>query len=145
MERVIIVFARYVCAVMVACVVSAAFFFGLMSLLFFIGVDGSGAPYASCFVLPIMGFGGVLAGSFCLERASRRFGSMFLLFLGLAYFTHWIYYLKYREGDFMGNPNFWMVQLGVLAVGGVAAVVLVFLRFSTGPVIRKKRLIGEGL
>lgn len=64
MERVIIVFARYVCAVMVACVVSAAFFFGLMSLLFFIGVDGSGAPYASCFVLPIMGFGGVLAGKF---------------------------------------------------------------------------------
>ena len=143
MTRAVILLVTYVCAVLVACVVSAAFFFGTVSMLLSLGVDGSRLPYACCVVLPVMGFCGVFSGSFCLERTSRRFGSLFLLFLGLAYFTHFVYFLKYREGDFTGHPNFWIVQFAALAVGGLVAVALVFWRFSSAEITHQKSAAGN--
>ena len=81
-------------------------------------------------VFPVMGFCGVSAGSFCLERASRRFGSIFLLILGLSYYVHWAYFIKYREGESEAHPYGWLWGLAALALGGVVDLIFVFRRSS---------------
>jgi len=128
---------------MVACFVSAAIFFPpgfvLMFLSFRFQELGVLIPYVSYALLPVMGFCGVYSGCRCLERTSRRFGSIVLLVVGLAYYVHWMLFLGYREGQNEAHPYIWVVGLVVLALGGLGAVIFVF-RQSSPP---RKKLAGE--
>lgn len=136
MSRVITTFARYAAAVIVACGTSAAIFFSVSFGFMFVSIVSRGMfdsfyQYLMFAVFPVMGFCGVFAGSFCLERASRRFGSIFLLILGLAYYVHWAYFIKYREGENEAHPYGWLWGLAALALGGVVALIFVFRRSSS--------------
>ena len=129
MSRFVILFARYIAAIITACFISAVIFFTPTFMLVFIGVD-SLIPYCLYALMPVMGFCGVYSGCFCLERTSRRFGSIALLVLGLAYYIHWMAFLGYREGKNEAHPYVWVVGLAALALGGLVAVICVFRQSS---------------
>jgi len=134
MTRFIILFARYIAAIMVACFASAVIYFPpafiLMFLSFRFEALGTFIPYFLFAVMPVMGFCGVYSGCLCLERTSRRFGSIVLLALGLAYFVHWALFIGYREGVNEAHPYGWVIGMAALALGGLAAVIFIFRRTS---------------
>jgi hypothetical protein len=75
----------------------------------------------------IVGFAGVLTGSFCLPRAHRWFGSLVLLMLGVGFASFWIittYYGRPEGGSLFG---FLFGDLP-LAIGGIIPVILNYLR-----------------
>jgi hypothetical protein len=134
MSRFVILFARYIAAICVACAVSAAVFFPASFVLMFLSFAfhslGLFIPYVQYALLPVMGFCGVYSGCLCLERTSRRFGSIVLLVLDLAYYVHWMVFLGYREGENEAYPYIWVIGLVALALGGLAAVIFIFRRTS---------------
>jgi hypothetical protein len=123
MTRFVILFARYIAAIIVACFASAVIFFPSALLLGFLGI-GSLVPYLLIFA--VMGFCGVFSGCLCLEQTSRGFGSIVLLVLGLAYYVHWMVFIHYREGESKTHPYGWVIGLAALAVGGLVAVIFAF-------------------
>lgn len=81
----------------------------------------AGAPV--WLVHPATGFIGVFAGSLCLARCSRLFGSVFFLFAGLAYY--YLCFVRIDQGfDLEGFSNRW-VRLLMLFFGGLFAVVVI--------------------
>ncbi|HEY3931516.1 MAG TPA: hypothetical protein VGM58_04020 [Verrucomicrobiae bacterium] len=138
MSRLIILFARYIAAIVVAFAVS----FALCMLQFIIllafsllGVPDSLIEHLHIImffiVAPIIGFCGVFLSSFCLDQAQRRFGSVFLLLLGLAVYIFWTSFMKYQGGDgYEAHPYFWLLGFTALALGEAIAVMLVFRRSS---------------
>ena len=86
------------------------------------------APYFADAGLVLMGFAGVAAGVTCLEKSSRRFGSIFLLAVGLAHYWYWMTFMQYREGENKEHPYFWLVGMALLTLGGLGAVFLNFRR-----------------
>ncbi|MGA2855071.1 MAG: hypothetical protein ABSE90_13195 [Verrucomicrobiota bacterium] len=79
----------------------------------------------------VAGFVGVLLGSLCLERATRRLGSIILLFLGFVFGYFSVLLIKYPVEPTDGNLDLLLWRLAALTLGGVAAVILIFLLFPT--------------
>jgi len=78
----LVLFARYVLAMVVSYFVSYAVFFGGLYFLMWAGMVG--------FVLLLIasGFSGVFVGALCLPQSGRRFGSVVMLVFGLAYYIY---------------------------------------------------------
>ncbi len=121
MLRSIIVFVRYVAAIVVAYIVSFAVFFGGAALVYVIFKNcpewmmrfAMGAQFA---LFAAVGFCGVISGTLCLEKKGRRLGSVVLSLLGLAFYA---WFTLTTEGDEPGG-NVWFpyVWLLPLAIGG---------------------------
>jgi hypothetical protein len=116
--------SRWFLAVFASCVVSLAFvvlasiFYTplLMSLLSMIPTSFAD-PVRNCFgclAFIQTGFAAVLTGTLCLEKPSRRLGSIFLLGVVLIfYMSFWIDYI-YKIPP-IGDPDFWPLACGSLA------------------------------
>jgi hypothetical protein len=128
MSRFAILFIRYAAAIVVSCIVSFAVF-GI--IVFIAGIAGSCGPdaceYAYYVGNAVVGFCGVLIGAFCLERTSQRVGSIFLLFLGLAFYIFLCYPLSLSMGSDAKAPLYLFSFLLPLAIGGLLAVARIFL------------------
>jgi len=106
----VVLFLRFSAAVIVAWSAWIGVCYSLGPLAIPFGLIG----FYSLFIL--VGFTGVAGGTFCLPPSSRRWGSVFLLILGLAVYSLWWFRTSY---DPYGFPHFWP-----LALGGLASVVL---------------------
>lgn len=104
-------FMRYVVALFVSWISSFAAFFACM-----LAAEAVGSMALIYLTFPLVGFAGVLLGTLCLRPKSRRFGSVLLLFTGLAYY--------YGECWFFYRASFFLL----LAIGALVAVALTFLR-----------------
>jgi O-antigen ligase len=118
-------FFRYIAAILVAFVVSIAASFSVVLVLPFIFFGEKAALVVSSVCFGFVGFIGVLAGTFCLERDSRRFGSLVLIVLGLGFYAQLWLRLNYERPEYHPRefPHFWP-----LAIGGLVAVVYFFLK-----------------
>ena len=134
MSRFVILFVRYIAAIMLACAAAVAssgpLYFILMILSFRFQEVAMFFPYFAHALLSVMSFCGVYSGCLCLEPTSRRVGSIVLLVLGLAYFVHEMGFLRYREGEDEAHPHVRVVGLAAIALGGLVAVKLVFRKSS---------------
>jgi len=134
MPRFINIFGRYSAAIVVAFAVSGAIFALFTPIPLFLGVLGMSDSLVQ-FVLYIpaiiVGFSGVFTGSLCLERASRRFGSVVLLVLGLTFYVYTAFCIKYPGQANDDHPYLWLWGLAALALGGLVAVIFVFRRSSS--------------
>jgi len=119
MLRFIILFVRYVVAIIVAYFVSFSVFFvgGALTFAIFEELPVWMAAIGMGVLFAIVGFCGVRVGGLCLEHESRRHGSVLLLLLGLGVHAWIILMAKYREA---GDSVF--VWLLPLAIGGAVAV-----------------------
>jgi hypothetical protein len=122
MLRFIGLFLRYGIAIIVACGVSLVVFGLLARIVFDLQVYGSAFRSCTYVVLSIAGFLGVFLGSLCLEKSSRRFGSVFLFVLGTVFSAYMGFCIRYPDGNCFGDF--------VPAFGGLIAVVLIFRQFS---------------
>ncbi len=125
--QILTLFGRYGAAIILSIITSFAALFLSMSLAFYLGQTLRLEEITPYVVFPLVGFSGVLSGTFCLQRSSRGVGSVILLVLGLAYYCYfWVgdSYIRgeYRPRDF---PHFW-----ALAVGGLGAITFFLLRRS---------------
>lgn len=85
-----------------------------------------------------VGFIGVLTGTFCLERSSRRYGSAVLLGLGLGFSTWFWLWTVWGSGEpgQIGIPfYFWP-----LLVGGLMAVIFFWINSSKGLGAQQKQV-----
>jgi hypothetical protein len=113
---------RYFAAIVVAFMASILSIFPLESLLGHLnpGID----PNYWFYLWPFgIGIAGVSAGSLCLPRNHRWFGSLFLLFLGLG-FTVRIFYNATNGYDVLSDGIFLYVPL---SIGGLVPVTLHYL------------------
>jgi hypothetical protein len=115
MSQFAILFARYVGAISAACAVSFAilylFFNFLVGVMAWLGIDGI------ILLFPVVGFCGVFSGTFCLPRQNRRFGSIILLFFGLAFSAFVSLYI----GALTGAGPIPFIWLFLIAGGGYGA------------------------
>jgi hypothetical protein len=77
----------------------------------------------------VVGFCGVIMGARCLPAATRRYGSVGLLLLGLFYFYHYIGSWGPEvtdEGKTVDMYNTSLEQLIFLALGGLTAVIVIW-------------------
>jgi hypothetical protein len=105
-------FCRYVGAIFAACVVSFGVLMIGLPLLMWAELPGF------IVLLVLVGFCGVLMGTFSLPKSNRRFGSFVLVVLGLCFntfLTLWIYPHNLPPNKF---PLVWNLPL---AVGGLLA------------------------
>jgi len=126
MSRFIILFARCVAAIAVMGVISFVALVIVLPVAFAFLPDKFDAwHFYFCFFvgMGLASFCGVFVGTLCLERASRRFGSILLFFLGLASYVCFIF-----SSDFTDHI-YPLRSLIPLAIGGLLAVVLTFLMF----------------
>jgi hypothetical protein len=119
---------RYIMAIAIACVVSFASELLLGVMLSFMIPDSCPQFVGDIILFALdvfVGFVGVLSGTYCLERRSRRYGSILLLGMGLGFYTWFWLMLCYSIPPFhyRGLPAFWP-----LMVGGLAAILLFWLR-----------------
>ena len=110
---------RYVAAIAVACIVSAAAF-GFLA--FTVGMWAGVVGFLIVFLA--VGFLGVFSGTFCLPRASRRSGSVVLLVLGLGFYAQMLIRLNITRGEDNSFPFVWLLPL----VGGACGAVYFFRR-----------------
>ena len=82
-----LILLRYIAALFVACVTSSATFAIGIAIMMSLTLQADFAMHA---LMVIMGFAGVLSGTYCLERSSRSFGSVVLLGFGLGFST-WLW------------------------------------------------------
>ncbi len=131
--RFLLLLACYAAAIFVSCIVSfATLFLGMVpfclvlaSLEWLVGHETvatntflTGASLVAMgLVFVAVGFFGVASGTLCLPERARRFGSSFLLFLGLAYGVYLIVVIgsPHEVGIF---PFMWLI---FLALGGILA------------------------
>jgi len=105
---------RYVAAIVVACAMSLGVF---QMLLFTVALRTGTTGFI--IVLLVVGFSGVFSGAHCLPRANRRFGSIVLLILGLAFALFRLIGMSFLWGGENSFPYIWLLPL---AVGGGVAV-----------------------
>lgn len=130
MSRFGILFIRYVAAIVVSYVVSFAVFgFTLFVAGSLLPGHDEASELATYIGIAVVGFCGVFLGALLLERASRRVGSIILLFLGLAFYLFLCYPMDLSSGSDAKNPNYFLRWLVPLSVGGFLAVTLIFLIF----------------
>jgi uncharacterized membrane protein YfcA len=99
-------------------------------------MSGSLMQFCTYAVLCIVGFLGVFLGSLCLEKSSRRFGSIFLLVLGTTFSVYMGFCIRYSDGNTAELPQFWIGDF-VPAFGGLIGVVLVFRRYASKTPIKQ--------
>jgi hypothetical protein len=134
----ITLFCRYIAAIAVALGVSFALCMLQFIVLMVFGLLGVPDSLIEnlhiiifSIVAPIIGFCGVFSGSLCLEQSQRRFGSIFLLFVGLAFYIFLISFTKSQGGgDYESHPYGWLLGVAALTLGGLVAVTFVFRRSS---------------
>jgi cyanate permease len=137
MSRFIILFVRYVAAMAVSCVVSFTLFpLALYTASPLIADHPANQPLVYVLFVPfvLVGFCGVFAGTLCLRRDSRRFGSVFLLCLGLAFYIYlclFDFFFEFYQNT--RNPLYLLPLILPLTVGGLSSVVLSFLIFRRKP------------
>jgi uncharacterized membrane protein YfcA len=133
MSRVIILLVRYVAAIAVSCVVSFTVFpLALYTASPFISNHTENWPLVYILFVPfvMVGFCGVFTGTLCLRRDSRRFGSVFLLCLGLAFYIYMCLLDFFFEFYQHTQNSLYLLPLVLpLAVGGLLAVIVSFLIF----------------
>lgn len=116
--QIVDLFARYASAIFVAFLTSfATLFFSMVPA----ALLGEAGFYVVFF---LVGFAGVLSGTFCLERGSRPLGSVILLALGLGYYCQWWIRMNLDRPEYHPKefPHF-----SPLTVGGLGAVAFFFL------------------
>jgi hypothetical protein len=119
----ILLFLRYAAALIVAFLASiAAFWFGAAPAEYL-------GKFGSFFLFALVGFAGVLSGTLCLPRSSRRLGSVFLLVVGLAFYLQFWLGLSYL--GLPGHQGF--PQFLPLVVGGATAAVVFFIPPRANP------------
>jgi hypothetical protein len=118
-------FFRYVTAIFVAFIVSILSLFSTIWVPPFMFFGERADLVVASICIALVGFAGVIAGTFCLERASRQFGSLVLLVLGLGFYSQLWLRLNYERPEYHPRefPHFWP-----LAIGGLVAVVFFFLK-----------------
>jgi len=109
-------FVRYVAAIAVSYFVSFAVFFGGMLFLKWVGMN------VIVLLFIASGFCGVFAGTLCLPRSGRHFGSAVLLVLGLAYYIYFLTTTNILRAENNIFPFVWLIPLGG---GGVIALILI--------------------
>ena len=114
---------RYFGAIVVSCLVSFAVFYCGMRIFIWAGVPGF------VVLLVAVGFCGVFSGTLCLPRSNRRFGSVFLLILGLAFYIYTLSRLNLLWSVDNSFAFVWLVPLG----GGGTIASLVLWRKLTKP------------
>ena len=138
MSQFAILFVRYAAAIAAACAVS----FGIIYLFFNVLIEV--APWAGIvgiiLLFPIVGFCGVLSGTFCLPRSSRRFGSIVLPFLGLAFVVYQSLYIDFMKGGSV-IPLAWLLPI---AGGGYGAAYIFRRRPSKGRLADKPEAPYQG-
>jgi hypothetical protein len=133
MSRFFDMLLRYILAIIVAfavsCGIGVSMFAGI-SFLATQGVPDTVIQFLLFIPVFMVGVCGVSAGGMCLERASRRGGSIALFVLGLTLFAGVMCSIQYPGMANDDHPYLWLVNLTVLAGGGSLGVTFVFRQAS---------------
>jgi len=125
-----VLFFRYVAAIAVAYLTSVLIFYAYMWIGSSMSPDFNflGLPLHFCLV--VASFVGVLAGTFCLRRESRKANSLIMLGLGLLFYAVFISPTPYMAGAGAANPYYFYIYLLPLAVGGALSVLLIYKKYA---------------
>ena len=119
MQQFLLLLLRFSAAIVVSCIVSYTVIFCMGLLLMWAGMLGIILNFVTT------GFCGVFAGTLCLPRSCRRFGSVVLLVLGLAYYAYFQVHLDIPRAENHFSPFVWLIPL---AGGAAMSLVLIWKR-----------------